>query len=541
MDWTSWLSILDAHDYTIAREVVVRGVAAVYFVAFLSTFNQFPALLGEQGLTPAPDYIRRTMPPEPPARRGSGRSGLRRGGGGFAGGRVGNGDSRRTGRRASHPSPSLFRWHRTPYSDRLLRAICVTGMVLAASAVIGLPQLGPAWAPIPIFLAMWGLYLSIVSIGQRFYGFGWESMLLEAGFIVGFLGSHEVAPPLLIVLFLRWLMFRLEFGAGMIKMRGDASWRNLTAMNYHHQTQPMPNPISRWAHQKPEWWHKSETLGSHVIQLVMPWLLFFPQPIASIAACLIIVSQLALVITGNYAWLNWLTIILAFSGISDSFLRWVFGGAWPGWEWERVVATVQAAEAGVVEAGVVETSPIWWHSLIAVVFVFLLFLSWQPLRNLFSPHQLMNASFNRWHLVNAYGAFGSMTEERREVIIEGTLSERPEEKDWHAYEFKGKPGDVSRMPRQFAPYHLRLDWMMWFLALGSWHEQWFARLLEKLLAADPAILRLLRVDPFDGEPPALIRARVFDYRYATRAETQETGQWWVREELGTLVAPRGRH
>lgn len=493
MDWTTWLPLLDAHDYTIAREVLLRGVAALYVCAFLSTFHQFPALLGERGLLPAPDFIART---------------------------------------SSRSAPSLFRWRLTPYSDRLLRTVCVIGMVLGLSVIVGLPQQGPAWTPIPVFLAMWGLYLSIVTIGQRFYGFGWESMLLEAGFIVGFLGSHEVAPPLLILLFLRWLMFRLEFGAGMIKMRGDASWRNLTAMNYHHQTQPMPNPVSRWAHRKPQWWHQTETLGSHVIQLGMPWLLFFPQPIASIAACLIILSQLALVVTGNYAWLNWLTILVAFSAISDSFLRWIAGGAWPGWEIEQL----RTMAGGALPA----PSPLWWLALTAAVFVMLAVISWRPLRNLFSSHQLMNASFNRWHLVNAYGAFGSMTEVRREVIIEGTLSDRPEEADWKPYEFNGKPGDVSRRPRQFAPYHLRLDWMMWFLALGTWHEAWFAHLLAKLLDGDPAIRRLLRIDPFDGQAPALLRVRLFEYRFATAAEKRETGQWWVRDELGTLMAPRGR-
>lgn len=489
MDWTGWVSLLDAGDYTIAREVLQRGVAALYVVAFLSSFRQFPALLGERGLTPAPDFLRRS----------SGRT-----------------------------APSLFRLRLTPYSDRLLRAVCVAGMVLGASVVVGLPQAGPAWTPIPVFLAMWGLYLSIVAIGQRFYGFGWESMLLEAGFVVGFLGSHEVAPPALILLFLRWMMLRLEFGAGMIKMRGDVSWRNLTAMNYHHQTQPMPNPVSRFAHQKPEWWHKTETLGSHSIQLVMPWLLFAPQPIASFAACLIILSQLVLVVTGNYAWLNWLTILIAFAGISDSFLGWVAGGPWPGWEWQGLGAVGPAH------------SPVWWLVLTAAVFVFLAVLSWKPLKNLFSRRQLMNASFNRWHLVNAYGAFGSMTETRREVIIEGTASDDPQEHDWLSFEFPGKPGDVRRRSPQVAPYHLRLDWQMWFLALGTWHETWFARLLEKILDGDPAIRRLLRVDPFAGDPPAMIRVRLFEYRYATAAEKRETGQWWVRRELGTLVPPRSR-
>lgn len=405
-------------------------------------------------------------------------------------------------------------------------------MALSVTVVVGIVQLGPAWTTIPVFLLMWWLYLSIVNIGQYYYGFGWESLLLEVGFVVGFLGTPEVAPPLLILLFLRWTVFRVEFGAGMIKMRGDNSWRDLTAMDYHHQTQPMPNPLSRWAHQKPQWWHRAETLGSHVIQLVMPWLLFFPQPVASIAATIIIISQLVLVFTGNYAWLNWLTILIAFSAISDSFLHALVGGGWPAWGWQRV--------AEVFDGQGETQSPGWWLILIAVVFLFLCVLSWQPLRNLFSSNQLMNASFNRWHLVNAYGAFGSMTQVRRELIVEGTLSSDPSsESGWHAYEFKGKPGDVYRRPPQVAPYHLRLDWMMWFLALGSPNQPWFQRLLQKLLDGDSAIRKLLRSDPFDGQAPVLIRVRVFEYRYATAAERRETGQFWWRKELGNLVPPTG--
>jgi hypothetical protein len=216
-------------------------------------------------------------------------------------------------------------------------------------------------------------------------------------------------------------------------------------------------------------------------------------------------------------------------------LRWVVGGPWPGWEGERLATAVAEAEGA---AG--GHSPLWWLVLTTSVFGFLVVLSRRPLLNLFSRRQLMNASFNRWHLVNAYGAFGSMTTVRRELIIEGTASTDPGEEDWLPYEFHGKPGDVRRRSRQFAPYHLRLDWLMWFLALGSWYEVWFERFLGKLLDGDPAIRRLLRVDPFDGEAPALLRVRLFEYRYASAEERRATGQWWVREELGTLVPPRSR-
>lgn len=488
MDVTALLPLLDAGDYTIAREILQRGFAVLFLIAFVNAWNQFPPLLGEHGLLPAPRFIALT-----------------------------------TARQA----PSLFRWRRTPYSDRNLRIVCAVGIVLALTVIVGLPQAGPAWAPIPVFLMMWWLYFSISAIGQRFYGFGWESLLLEAGFLVGFLGSHAVAPPLLMILLLRWCTVRVEFGAGMIKMRGDSSWRDLTAMNYHHQTQPMPGPLSRSAHLKPTWWHKGETLGSHIVQLIAPWLLFLPQPIASFAATAIIITQLALVITGNYAWLNWATILLACAGISDSFLRWIGGGPWP--EWGDVGADFPP-------------SPLWWVLLITAFVIWQAILNIPALRNLFSPRQLMNAHFNRWGLGNAYGAFGSMSETRHEIAIEGTLDPSGTH-GWKEYVFKGKPGDVTRRGPIVAPYHLRLDWLMWFAALGDYRDSWFLVLLERLATGDRHIRRLLGPDPFDGEAPALIRARMFTYRYATREERRaaraagEPVPWWVRSDPVTIVRP----
>src|SRR5699024_4607567 len=218
---------------------------------------------------------------------------------------------------------------------------------------------------------------------------------------------------------------------------------DLTAMDYHHQTQPMPNPLSRWAHRKPPWWHRSETLGSHIIQLVMPWLLFFPQPIASIGATIIIFSQLALVITGNYAWLNWITILIAFSGISDSFLKMLVGGGWPGWGGNLFVAAAESSVKG--------QTPAWWFIVTAVGLIWLAVLSWLPLRNLFSSRQLMTASFSRCQLVSACGAVCSMSRGRRELISEGTHSADPATDDWHAYEFKGRPGYVFRRAPRVAP------------------------------------------------------------------------------------------
>jgi len=461
MDWAD-LRWFDAADYTLAREVLQRGTAAIFFLAFLSTLAQFPALLGERGLLPVADYLRR-----PFARRW----------------------------------PSIFRFH---YSDRMLAAVCAAGMSVSLTLVAGLPQLGPSWLPLVAFLLIWGAYLSIANVGQVFYAFGWESLLLETGFIVAFLGSRDVAPPLTVILLLRWLVFRLEFGAGMIKMRGDRSWRDLTALYYHHETQPMPNPLSRFAHRLPRGVHRFEVLANHFVQLVVPFFLFAPQPIASIAAGIIIVTQLWLIITGNFAWLNVLTVILAFSAVSNPFAAATFA-----------------------------PTPVWFFVVVGVASALLLVLSWWPARNLLSKNQLMNASFNRWHLVNAYGAFGSVTKERFEVIVEGTTDGT----EWREYEFRGKPGDVARMPAQFAPYHLRLDWLMWFLALGSRDDRWFRVFLVRLLEADAPTLRLLARDPFGGVAPTQVRARIFRYRFTTRQERRGKALWWTREEVGMLVRP----
>jgi hypothetical protein len=182
-------------------------------------------------------------------------------------------------------------------------------------------------------------------------------------------------------------------------------------------------------------------------------------------------------------------------------------------------------------------TPVWWVVVVLAMAALVLVLSWWPLKNLFSRHQLMNASFNRFHVVNAYGAFGSVTKERYEIIVEGTTAEEPAEADWLAYEFKGKPGDPRRIPGQFAPYHLRLDWLMWFLALGSPGDRWFPLLAMRLLEADQATLRLLARDPFGGERPAWVRARMFLYRFATGAERRATGLWWIRTEAGSYLRP----
>ncbi|MGV9630214.1 lipase maturation factor family protein [Streptomyces sp. NPDC003487] len=466
MDWFT------APDYWLSRLVFQRALAGLYLIAFLAAALQFRALLGERGMLPIPRFTARV-----PFRR----------------------------------APSLFHLR---YSDRLFAGCAWAGCAVSAALLAGVDGYLPLGAAIALWLVPWALYLSIVNVGQTWYSFGWESLLLETGFLAAFLGNDDVAPPVVVLFLLRWILFRVEFGAGLIKMRGDACWRKLTCLDHHHETQPMPGPLSWFFHHLPKPLHRVEVAANHVTQLIVPFLLFAPQPVATAAASLMIVTQLWLVLSGNFAWLNWITIVLAVPA-----LRFPDGGA---------------------PASAPATAPLWYEVVVLAVAALLVFLSYHPVVNMISRRQVMNRSFDPLHLVNTYGAFGSVSRVRYEVVVEGTLDDVPrEDSDWREYEFKGKPGDPGRWPRQFAPYHLRLDWLMWFAALSpAYAGAWFEGLVERLLENDRDTLRLLRRSPFPpGTPPRHVRARLFRYRYTTWRELRETGACWNRTYVREYLPP----
>jgi hypothetical protein len=461
VDW------FDAPEYWLSRWLFERALGVIYVVAFLVAINQFRPLLGERGLLPVPRFVAAVS--------------FRR-------------------------SPSLFYWR---YSDRLLLAVSWVGLALAASVVLGLPQAGPVWVPMLVWLALWALYLSIVNVGQTFYSFGWESLLCEVGALAVFLGSADHPPSILVVFLMRWVLFRLEFGAGLIKWRGDRCWRDLTCLQYHHETQPMPNPLSWFFHQLPKRAHKVEVVANHFAQLVVPWFLFAPQPVASVAGATIVATQSWLILSGNFSWLNWITIVLAIFAFDDSTLSYVMPFDRPE----------------------LSDPPVVFTALVIALTALVVGLSWWPVRNMLSSRQLMNFSFKRLHFVGTYGAFGHITKTRYEIVIEGTDADvLGADTVWKPYEFKGKPGDVRRLPRQYAPYHLRLDWLMWFAAMGPAHRYpWLMTLVQRFLEGDRATLRLLRVNPFPDKPPKFVRARWYEYRFTTRSERKATRAWWKRE------------
>jgi Lipase maturation factor len=394
------------------------------------------------------------------------------------------------------------------------------GAGLAGAALLGLPEQGPAWLSAAAFFALWALYLSVVNVGQTFYGFGWETLLLEAGFLAVFLGPAGTAPPTLVLWLYRWLLFRVEFGAGLIKLRGDRCWRDLTCLDYHHETQPLPGPLSWFFHHLPRPLHRAEVVANHATQLVVPFGLFAPQPVAGVAALVIVVTQAWLLASGNFSWLNLITIVLAAAALDD-----------------RLLAALSPVDPPAVLAGPAG----WQQAAVLAVALLVAVLSVRPASNLLGRRQLMNASFDPLRLVNTYGAFGAVTRVRREIVLEGTdeAAAPGPATAWKEYRFKAKPGDPRRRPRQVAPYHLRLDWLLWFAAMSppSSHP-WMAGLVTRLLEHDPATRKLLgRPDPFPDHPPALVRARLYRYRFTTPAERRRTGAWWTRELVGEYLPP----
>ncbi|PXX65277.1 lipase maturation factor [Nocardia tenerifensis] len=470
MDWFT------APEYWLSRLVFQRGLAVVYLIAFLGAAVQFRALIGERGMLPVPAFLRRT-----PFRL----------------------------------APSVFQFH---YSDRFFAVVAWSGVGLSAALVAGVGGLVPLWAAMAMWTLLWAAYLSIVNVGQRWYGFGWESLLLEAGFLAIFLGNDRTAPPVLALWLARWLLFRVEFGAGLIKLRGDSCWRDLTCLYYHHETQPMPGPLSWLFHHLPRPLHRIEVAANHFAQLVVPFGLFAPQPVASVAAAIVVLTQLWLVLSGNFAWLNWVTILLALTVIDGS---------------------LAAKVLPLPEPPAQPEAPMWFAGMVIACTLLVVALSYWPVRNMLSSGQRMNMSFNAYHLVSTYGAFGSIGRTRAEVVFEGTdEAELTEHTVWREYEFKGKPGDPRRLPRQWAPYHLRLDWLLWFAAISpAYARPWLLPFIERLLRNDRATLRLLRHNPFGETPPKYVRARLYEYRFTTRRELLRDRVWWHRTLVSEYLPP----
>src|SRR5438128_4709103 len=470
------------NDYWLARFVILRLLGLVYAVAFLVAAQQLVPLVGEHGLTPANHFFERVQE--------------------HFGSRPA----------AALQLPSLF-WF--GISDQGLSIFAWVGFGLSLVVLGGYAN--------AILLAMiWAMYMSIIHVGQIWYGYGWETQLLETGFLSIFLCPlldgrpfPTCRPPLLVIWLFRWLGFRIMIGAGLIKLRGDPCWRDLTCLYYHYETQPIPSPVSRYLHFAPLWFHKIETAWNHFIELVVPWFSFGPRHARHIAGVLLVTFQLFLIISGNLSFLNYITVIPFLACFDDTFLRHFLPKA-----------LVSRSERAAHES---EPSRIT-NAIAMALSVIVIYLSVAPVLNLLSGRQLMNYSFDPLDLVNTYGAFGTVGRQRDEIIFEGTDDAViTGDTKWKEYEFQAKPGDPNRRPPFVAPYEPRIDWQIWFAAMGSPAEYpWTLHFVWKLLHNDRHTISLLAKTHFPRARPRYVRARLYRYQFAPIGDKA----WWKREQIG---------
>jgi hypothetical protein len=478
-----------APTYWLTRFMILRLLGVIYAIAFLVAIDQVLPLISSHGLLPANEYIKQVN-------QWLGSTGA-----------------------SFIKLPSLFWfWH----SDTALVTVAWTGFLLSCLVAAG-------YANAIIMALLWMLYMSLVHIGQEWYGYGWEIQLTETGFLAIFLCPllnmrpfPRRAPPFLIIVLFRWLVCRLMLGAGLIKLRSDEIWRNGTALYYHFETQPIPGPLSRWFHFLP---HSALKIGvwfNWLAELAAPLFVFWPRPARHTAGLVIILFQFTLIISGNLSFLNWLSIIPALACFDDGF-------------WAHLLPKRLVQKANEAREAAEYSKPMQTTAFVVTVIIGL--LSIQPAVNLLSAKQIMNTSFDPFDLVNTYGAFGTVGRERLNVVFEGTIdNDSTDNAHWQPYIYKGLPVLPNRRPPQIAPYQLRLDWQMWFAAMSTPDEYpWTITLVNKLLHNDPLATGLFAQIPFPAGPPRYIRAVLYRYRFAKPGNTE--GAWWLREKLGLWLPP----
>ncbi|MEX2305707.1 MAG: lipase maturation factor family protein [Waddliaceae bacterium] len=446
------------------QALFLKAIALNYFFAYFSLWLQYDGLYGSNGILPIKDFLERFK---------------------------------------NYKTYTLFNKN---HSDKTVKAVALTGSLISLLILSGFHH------PI-LFLLLFAGYLSFVNVGQDFLSFQWDTLLLEVGFITIFF-SMQTPPPFLLTLSYWLLLFRFLFGSGYVKwVYGSREWRDLTAMCYHYETQPLPNRISFFMHQQPKWAGKLSTFLTYVFEMGVPFLYFLPSPFRFWGCVLSILFQLLIFMTGNFGFFNTLTIALCIPLLDLNTLPDWFQGI-SLFHFESPILTVVL-------------------SLIGSLFVALQLLR---LIELFTPLAFttkIKQKIAPFHILNSYGLFVHMTTSRDEITIEGS----DDNENWKPYTFKWKPGALEAPPRQVAPYHPRLDWQMWFAALsGGSPPKWFDHLIVKLLQGSKQVLALFKSNPFPDNPPKFIRAKIDAYSFADSKKHRETKQWWVKKEGGFYFA-----
>ncbi|MNK07416.1 hypothetical protein D3C87_253300 [compost metagenome] len=473
---------MDLSDYNIASWIISKALALTYMIAFLSLMPQLLGLYGRRGILSI-DHLLNILDKEMKFER-------------------------------FYHVPSLF-WFAS--SDRSLRFFCLLGLTAATLALLGFSQ---TW----MFLLCWIIYLSFVSCGQIFLSYQWDSLLLELGFLGLFFApfnfewltdSFHVLPPL--VLALTWfLLFKLMFLSGLVKLtHKDVSWKNLTALSYHYWTQPLPGPLAYWMAKLPLNFHKFSTVVMFIVELGLPFLILFPETRAAACAGLIFL-QVLIILTGNYAFFNIITILMSLALLSDRIWHQIFGTLHiPGWN----LTPLQNIDdvASFIAVLILVPPSLFW--------IFKTFKEKSKVLDFFLPVMRFLYPFR---ISNPYGLFAIMTKSRPELVIEGSN----DGEHWKAYEFRNKPGAPERALPLVAPHQPRFDWQMWFAALENFNDNlWLQNVIVRLFENSPDVKTLFASCPF-AEPPKYLRIQRYDYHFSTFSELKEKGLWWTRHLIG---------
>jgi predicted DCC family thiol-disulfide oxidoreductase YuxK len=514
----AWGQHLEPASYLLVRTTFLKSLGAIYFIAFVSLWFQVTGLIGSSGILPA----NLTM------------FGLRQ-----------EANASHMGWRKYQALPTLC-W--LSATDGFLKAQCAAGTGLAVLVILGI-------APAPCLFLLWLIYLSLAGVSREFLSFQWDALLLETGFLAIFFApvqwlprrANTPPPSKLVVWLLRWLLFRLMLGSGLVKLlSGDPTWKNLTALKYHYETQPLPTWIGWYAHQLPLRLQQVSTFLLFAVELVLPFLIFTPRRLRRIPCVGFIFLQILIMLTGNYCFFNLLSILLCLLLLDDVALAGLVPNRWRGF----LKPAAQETSGPQSSGNTVEDSTTPKHAAppvrhrwpiqvtlpltcIAILIPTMQFAALLRLRVPW-PGPLLSAYswVSPFRSFNNYGLFAIMTTNRLEIVVQGSN----DGVKWLDYEFKYKPGDPNHRPRFVEPHQPRLDWQMWFAALGDYqHNFWFVEFCVRLLNGSHEVLHLLKNNPFPDGPPRYLRAVVYEYHFTDPATRKRTGAWWRREFKGNYL------
>lgn len=456
-------------EYELIGFILSRGIGLIYLIAFVILFKQYLPLVGKEGIDPISKDVK-----------------------GF---------------------DEYFSIFYLFPNDLFIKSCATLGIIISTTLLLGINEIIGLRFTSFLWAVLWILFLSFVNSGGVFFKPGWDKILVESGFVAIFLGTLGVQTQEVVIWLFRWILFRMMLGSAIVKIRGDQKWTDLSALTHHFETQPFPGPFSWHIHNLPDKLLRVLTATVTILMFVLPFLYFLPQPYAAIAGSITVLIQFSIIVGGNYAWLNFLTIFLAVSTFNDEILYSILG----------------------ISSELSMAVPHPNTEAISLIGLLVFLLSLPAILNFFTKNPVQNMSYNPLHIGNSYGAFPWVAESRKEIIIKGTKSKDVKSAEWQEYRFKGKSEGINKRPPQLAPYHYIFEYMLFFLAHNKIDRtMWFEKFIFKLLDNDAKVLGLFSENPFDSEGPNHVKADLYRYEFTKPEELESKGNYWKREKIETI-------